>query len=83
MFWCYHVISVDNEMHLHVIQVTSFLYYQKTENSYLQVYFPLSLLKSSLVSTSTFMICFINNRISTDVCVFKSKSLWFMHYKLC
>jgi hypothetical protein len=29
------------------------------------------------------MICFINNRISSDVCVFKFKSLWFRHYKQC
>ena len=83
MYWCCHIITVDKVMHLHVIQKTFFLYYQKTQNSYLQLYFPLSLSDSSLVSTSTCMIRFINNRISSDVCVFKSESLWFKHYKLC
>jgi hypothetical protein len=71
MFWCCHIISVDNEMHLHVIQVTSLLYYRKTQNSYLQVYFPLSLFQSATVCTSTCLICFISDRISSDVCVFK------------
>ena len=76
MFWCCHIIYIGGQLNAFARDPgNTFLVLSEDRNFLLTVFSPLSLLDSSLVSTSTCMICFINNRISTDVCVFNSTSL--------